>query len=199
MEFRNTPTLLAALIGATLIAACGDEAVEPEPLIPTTIAISPASATLQSLADTVRLTATVKNQHGQVMSDAATTWTSSDPATVAVDGSGLVTAVGNGVAEVTARAGSGSGTARMKVDQVPVNVTLDPDSLVFARVGDTARVEAEFVDANGHAIPDPEIQRDAGGRRPPPLADQLRPRRDREQVDHWHVRSARGLVKSELP
>ena len=155
---RHNATLATAMLAATLAVTCADEAVEPEPSTPTAIAVSPISATFQALADTVRLTATVRNQHRQVMSDVAIMWTSSEPSTVGVDGSGLVTAVGNGIAEVTARAGSASGTATITVEQVPVNVTLDPDSLVFARVGDTARVEAEFVDANGHTIPDSEVQ-----------------------------------------
>ena len=153
MTQRNTTSLLTALIAAILAASCGgDDPVEP--MTPTTVAVSQTSATFESLEETVQLTATVKNQHGQVMSGVAVTWTSSAPATATVDTSGLVTAVANGTAAVTATAGSASGTAAITVAQVPVGVAIAPDSLDFAAIDDTARVEATFVDANGHALAD---------------------------------------------
>ena len=162
MTHRTTITLGAALAAATLLAACGDDGIKPEPTKPTTVTVSPAAVSLQSLEDTVQLTATVKNQHGQIMSDVATTWTSSDPATATVDASGLVTAVANGTADVTATAGSVSGVAKMTVAQVPAEISVDPDSLVFTEIGDTARVAVAFVDANGHAVADAEVEWTSG-------------------------------------
>ena len=162
MKRRTTITIGAAFMAATLLPACGDDGINPEPTKPTTVTVSPASVSLQSLEDTVQLTATVKNQHGQTMSDVATTWTSSDPATATVDASGLVTAVANGTADVTATAGSVSGIAKMTVAQVPAEISVDPDSLVFTQIGDTARVGVAFVDANGHAVADAEVEWTSG-------------------------------------
>ena len=162
MTLRAITTVVAALVTATLLATCGEDGIKPEPTKPKTVTISPASVSLQSLDDTVQLTATVKNQHGQTMSDVATTWTSSDPATATVDAAGLVTAVANGTADVTATAGSVSGVAKMTVAQVPAEISVDPDSLVFTQIGDTARVAAAFADANGHAVADAEVEWTSG-------------------------------------
>ena len=49
-----------------LAAACGDDPVDAPP-VPTTVTISPAMATLVSFEETVQLTATVYDQHGEVM------------------------------------------------------------------------------------------------------------------------------------
>ena len=149
MTQGRTTTLIAALCAITLVAAC-DDPVEAN--TPTTIDVSPASVSLQSLDETVQLTATVKNQQGQAMSGVAVAWTSSNAATATVDASGLVTAVANGTATVTATAGSLSGRTAVTVEQVPVAVVVAQDSLELSALGDTVRLEATFVDANGHEI-----------------------------------------------
>ena len=56
---------------------CGEDPVEPEP-VPTTLTISPPSATLRSLDETVQFRATVSDQNGNVMPDVVVTWASSD-------------------------------------------------------------------------------------------------------------------------
>ena len=149
---QRTTTLLAALFAAALTASCGDDAVEP--ITPTTVTVSPASATLQSLGETVQLTATVQDQNGQAMSGITLSWTSGDPQLGTVSSSGLVTAVANGTVTVTATAGSVAGSATLTVEQVPADVAVASDSLVLGAIGDTVRVEATFADANGHAIAD---------------------------------------------
>ncbi len=93
---------------ASLLASCGDEEPTAPPLaepVATSISVSPTDMTLDALGDTVRLTATVLDQRGQVMVGAAVTWSSSDEAVVAVDAAGLATAVADGDAVVTAAIG----------------------------------------------------------------------------------------------
>ena len=58
----------AAVPAVAALYLCGGCA---EPPVPTTIAISPASATLHSLGETVQLTATVEDQYGQAMTGTA--------------------------------------------------------------------------------------------------------------------------------
>ena len=110
-----------------LVLSCGDGAVEPPPPPPapvaTTMTVNPASATLTALDETTRFTAEVRDQNGQVMAGTAVAWASSDASVASVDASGLVTAVANGGATITATAGSASGsargTARITVDAPP--------------------------------------------------------------------------------
>ncbi|MYB06354.1 MAG: hypothetical protein F4Y24_08375 [Gemmatimonadetes bacterium] len=150
-------TLAAATLSATLWAyACGDGATEPrpppsDPPRPTTVTVSPATAELAALGATVQLSAEVRDQNGQVMAGATAIWASDNAPVATVDGSGLVTSVGNGTATITATAGAVSGSAAVSVAQRVSAVTVSPaaDTLV-AR--DTLRLEAEATDANGHAV-----------------------------------------------
>ena len=142
-------TCSLTLAAAGLAAACGD----PVP-VPTTIAISPASAALHSLSETVRLTATVQDQHGQAMSGSGlrVTWTSGSESVVKVDATGLATAVGNGSAAIKASLEDVVGTAEVRVEQQPAMVDVWPETVAFVAFGDTVRLSGQAVDANGHVI-----------------------------------------------
>ena len=87
----------------------------PEPARPATVTVSPATAELTVLGTTVQLRAEVRDQNGRVMAGATVTWSSSSTAVVLVDASGLVAAVGNGTATITASAGDARGTATVTV------------------------------------------------------------------------------------
>lgn len=149
-----------AMASITLIGGCGDPA-EPPP-VPTTITISPASAALQSLEETVQLGATVQDQNGEAMSGVTVIWASGDSDVVRVDGKGLVTAAGNGVASVSASAESVAGTARVTVDQRPAEVRVSPVADTLVALGDTIRLAAEAFDANGHRVGDTEFTWSSG-------------------------------------
>ncbi|MDE0073447.1 MAG: Ig-like domain-containing protein [Gammaproteobacteria bacterium] len=144
------------LLLPALILACGDmgTVVEAPPPVPTTLAITPPSAVLASLGQTVHLTATVRDQTGAPMTGVAVNWASSDAGIVTVDASGVVTAVGNGATNVTAtvRGGGASGSAAIAVEQQVAEVRLTPDSLVLRAIGTTRQMSAEVIDANGHSV-----------------------------------------------
>lgn len=130
-----------------LIAACG----ESGPPVPASVAVSPASISFASLADTVRLSATVRDENGEVIAGAAVTWASSDPSVADIDTGGLVTSVADGSATITATAGSASGSAGVAVEQraTTVNLSAPQDSLI---VGDSIRMTAEALDAAGSTV-----------------------------------------------
>ena len=157
-----------AILGiAMLVLSCGDGSLDPAPPplpppvpppVATTVAVDPESATLSALEETARFTAEVRDQNGQVMSGLAITWASSDTLVAAVDDSGRVTAAANGSATITAAVGSVSGTAAVTVSQVASAVTITPATTTFVALGDTVRLAAEAVDANGHAVEGSEYQ-----------------------------------------
>src|SRR5690606_21061945 len=60
------------------------------------IEISPSAASLGALGETTQYTAIVRDANGSEMPDAAISWSSLNEDVVSVDGTGLVTAVGNG-------------------------------------------------------------------------------------------------------
>ncbi len=101
----------------------------------------------------MRLTGEVRDQNGRIMAGASIAWTSSDASVAGVDGAGLVAAIANGAATITARSGSVSATAPVTVEQVAASIAVSPD-LASLFVGDTATFTAEAADANGHLVAD---------------------------------------------
>ena len=67
--------------------------------------VSPALDTLFAIGDTVTFSAAATDANGHSVADAAVTWTSSAPRVATVDVNGLVTAVGEGRAGITATSG----------------------------------------------------------------------------------------------
>lgn len=110
----NAPVSLVFPGTLLLVSACGGDPIVPEP---TTIAISPASETLQALDETVQLSVTVQDQDGRTMAGVTVTWASGDESVATVDPDGLVTAVANGVVPVYAAIGTTvRGGALIKVE-----------------------------------------------------------------------------------
>ena len=144
--------MLAVLPWAVGCGDGGTEPLSPDPPRATTLTVTPATAERTALGATVQLTAEVRDQNGNVMSGATVSWSSSAPAVAAVDGSGLVTAAGNGTATITATAGSASGTAAVTVAQAPNSVAVLPAEATIAALGETLRLVAEAFDENGHAV-----------------------------------------------
>ena len=110
--------LSALVVVLALAKGCGDgPAAPPTPDAsrPTTVVVTPATVELTAFDETVQLTAEVRDQNGGLVVGAAVRWSTSDPSVASVNASGLVTAVGEGVATITARAGSGEGTAEVRV------------------------------------------------------------------------------------
>jgi alpha-tubulin suppressor-like RCC1 family protein len=114
---------IASAVCAALIAACGD-AVAPKVA---EVAVTPATWTLIALGDTVRLTAVAKTAGGEVLSGKTFIWTSSDTTTATVDAtSGVVTAIRNGAASISATTDGLTGTAMVQVSQRVDTVTVTP-------------------------------------------------------------------------
>src|SRR4051812_48154167 len=87
--------------------------------VPANITIKPASLSLSAVGQTQQLLATITDPRGNPITDAAVSWTTTNPAVASVSSSGIVTAAGSGSAEITGTAGSASAVAE-------VNVTLTP-------------------------------------------------------------------------
>ena len=116
-------SLVAIALFAVAIAGCGggDDGTQVADPVPTSVEISPGSATLGSINATQGFTAVVRDQDGKAMPNAAVSWSSSDASVFLVTGSGstaTVTAAGNGTGTLTATSGQASGTASVEVEQV---------------------------------------------------------------------------------
>ncbi len=152
-------TLFAGALFATLALvgglSCGDSGMvptDPPATVATTVSVTPATATMTALGETVELSAVVLDQNGQVMAGATVTWSSADASVATVDGDGVVTGAGNGSAAIAATAGSASGSAAITVAQAISAVQLSPAADTLVAFGDTVRITAEATDANGHPV-----------------------------------------------
>ena len=156
-ETQRTSALLALACIVWGNGCGGDGSTEPTRPPPDTprparVTVSPAAIELTALGATAQLAAEVRDQTGNVMPGAAATWASGDASVATVDRSGLVTAVANGTATITASAGGASGTAEITVTQSPDSVAIVPAEATLAALGDTVRLTAEAFDANGHGV-----------------------------------------------
>ena len=125
-----------------------------------TVTIEPASHTLEAIGATVQLAAMVLDQDGNEMADVTVTWSSSDEAVATVDGDGLVTAVGNGMAEITAQAGEAMGTAAITVAQVPagISIEVDAEATTLTEIGQTLQLMVTVSDANDAPVSEPAVK-----------------------------------------
>ena len=156
----NRYGILRLLPFLALGLSCGDApATEPTASVspvPTTVVVTPENVVFTALQETSRLTAEVRDQQGRVMSGVTVVWASSNTAVASVNATGLVIAVANGTATITATAGQASSTAMVTVAQAVAMVAVAPaaDTLL---TGDTLRLAAAATDANGHAVADAEF------------------------------------------
>ena len=154
-------TVAAIATAAALTLSCGDSSTEPPPQPPapvaTSLTVTPASAELAALGETVQFAAEVRDQNGQAMAGAPVTWSSSDAAVATVGAAGLVTAVSNGSATVTAMSGEAAGAAEITVEQAVAGVEVSPSGATLVSLGDTVRLVAGAADANGHPVADAEF------------------------------------------
>ena len=109
----RTQPLIPALVALALGSGCGDLG----PPVATKIEISPAEPVLQDARDTLRLTATVRDQNGDAMPWVPVTWSIRDGFVARLSEDGLVTADEPGETIVQAEA------ATVRAD---VTVTVEP-------------------------------------------------------------------------
>ena len=121
------------------------------------VAIEPAMVSLMSIGETVQLTATVRDGNGQPVADAAVTWQSSDDSVATVGAQGLVTAVANGSAVITARSGNASAAANVTVAQTAGSVAIEPDMVSLMSIGETVQLTATVRDGNGQPVADAAV------------------------------------------
>ncbi|WP_419161511.1 choice-of-anchor B family protein [Candidatus Palauibacter sp.] len=147
--------------GAAEVTASSGEASANVPVsvrqAAATAVISPGQINLAALGDTARLSATVLDARGNVVRDANVGWSSSDPAIAAVDSTGLVAAVGNGEATVTATSGQAEAAIPVSIRQEAASAAISPDPLSLEAPGDTARLAATVRDALDHTIQGAEV------------------------------------------
>jgi len=120
----------------------------------TTIAVSPAAATLTALGATQAFEAVARDANGDPVPGVVFAWSSSVPAVASVDAaSGVATALANGTTTITAATGTASGSGSLEVAQAVVSFDVTPQSATLAALGATQQFTAVARDANGNTVP----------------------------------------------
>jgi len=122
--------------------------VNPVPVA--TVLVSPASATVFS-GSTQQLSASTRDANGNVLSGRTVIWSTDAPDVATVDGSGLITALTAGVANISATSEGQVGASTITV-MVPVSsVDMSPTSATIL-IGGTQQLTASPLDVNGNPL-----------------------------------------------
>lgn len=148
----------AVAAGATVITASvegrsGEAALTVQPIPVASIDVTTAAASLE-IGETGKVTATLRDAAGAVLTNRAVTWSSSTPTVATVDATGTVTALTVGSTSITATSEGRSATVNIAVRAVPVatvELTL-PRSIML--LGSTATATARARDKNGVVLSD---------------------------------------------
>ena len=116
------------------------------------VVVTPAAVALAALGQTQQFAAVAQDANGNVVPGQPFTWVSDNPLVARVDPGGIVTAVANGSATITATAGGAAGSAALTVAQVVKSVVVSPATASLL-VGLTQQFTAVAQDANGNPVP----------------------------------------------
>lgn len=119
--WRRVRGSFVCMSGIIVLAAGCDQAstpTDPDPAAPANIAkleVTPAGATLGAIGQTTQLEPQAFGPAGEPVTASNLQWTSSTPGVASVSGSGLVTAVSEGTAEIEVSAGTARAIATIVV------------------------------------------------------------------------------------
>jgi uncharacterized protein YjdB len=154
-QVASDGTITGLIVGNTTIRAIIDSKIGSLPIsvigaTPSSIAIIPASATI-SLGKSAQLIAEVRDQAGNVLPGHSISWSSANSGVASVSGTGVVTAVGAGTANVTATSGSFSATSNITVISTAVTSVVVSPASAQLQIGGTQQLNA-VVTSNGSPV-----------------------------------------------
>jgi hypothetical protein len=114
----GSATIAAASSGVSGTATITVTSTPPPAPVVTTVTVSPTTAAV-NVGATTGLTATVKDQNGNVMTGQTVTWSTNNAPVATVNSSGVVTGVSGGSATITATSSGKSGTSSITVNVPP--------------------------------------------------------------------------------
>ena len=123
------------------------------------IEITPPSATLEGVGETVQLKAEVYDTGSTIIPGAVVVWSSSNPEVATVDANGIVTAVSNGTTQITATSG-GVSTSRpvyVVLPQPAARIELNISEATLTSIGQSLQLDALVYDIDGVAIPSASV------------------------------------------
>ena len=139
-------------ISATVDGTVGSARLDITNGIVASVTIGPADVAMQQ-GESKTLSAIVKDTAGRVIRNRAIAWMSSDPTVVAVDPTGTITAIGVGIAEVTATIDEITARVMVNVTTPSVEQLIITPSDFTIEVGETRQLDVVLKDKFGNVIP----------------------------------------------
>ena len=152
-------TVTARLSGASLSGTSAGNVVHGAVV---DLIVAPDVVDLDAIEATRQLSVEGRDRFGNVVPVQGVSWSSSQTSVATVSAGGLVTATGNGSADIRASVdGVTSNRAEVRVEQVPVGISISPASgwVIFDR--QRLQFTAVVFDRLGNAIPDPHLHWDS--------------------------------------
>jgi hypothetical protein len=115
---------LAPLAVLVALSGCGDDdgTGPDEEQVPTSVQIANAALSFDLAGQTEQLDVTVLDQDGNTIASPTLTFALSDSSVAAVGGTGVVTALGNGITDVEVRAGTATASVSAEVTLTPTEL-----------------------------------------------------------------------------
>ncbi len=121
------------------------------------IRLSPSMLTIMDLGGTGTFRATVLDAGGAAIPGAQVAWTSSDSTVATVNAEGLVTAVGSGMADITATSNGATAKGKVLVALRPAALQVTPATARLTAVGETLQLVVMAQDVEGDTIMNPAV------------------------------------------
>ncbi len=154
---RRAARVLALALSTTLWLSCaggGDVTGPPEPLPVASIQVTPGADTLIAVGRTRTFTAIARAADGTAIAGTTIRWRSSDTLVARVDSTtGVVTALRDGLATISAHAGTVSGSGTVAVIQFVATVAVSPSTANLTVIGGTQLFTAQARDSANAAVP----------------------------------------------
>ncbi len=145
-------------VRATLENATAEAEVVVSPVV-TSILVEPPAPTMTAVGATAQMQATPRDRNNNpvAVTPGSIVWSSSNPAIVSVNATGLITAQGVGAAQVRATVGAITGSATVTVAPVAVSLIVSPKVDTLNSGTQTRQMTVQARDANNNVIPAPQV------------------------------------------
>ena len=130
---------------------------QPDPPIASTLIFSQDQYSFTSLGATETVKVSATDQYGSYFPNPAIAWTTSNALSVEVNSRGMLTAISEGSATITATAGSTNKTAVVTVVQETNTIEFTKELIRFQSLQDTITIEAIIKDARGNIVDTPDV------------------------------------------
>jgi trimeric autotransporter adhesin len=152
---RQRPLLAVILLSS--VAACGGDGRAKPPTDPVPVPVARVTVTaslgLAFVGLNEQLTAATFDASGNVLTDRAVSWSSSDTSKLTVSSTGLVTGVAEGNVTVTATSEGQSGSAELLVFRIDVDSVDVTPTTATVHPGATQRLTAQTLSRTGLPFP----------------------------------------------